>query len=119
MLPIDRLKAAIDESNADLEGWKMSIPEGFRPGSSFDRLSTLDSKALAVTLMLHYYYYSAVIAYARLSLSIPERESLRPTAKLEVLLNACTTIIELTKYIDIATYTPIWLVACLLCFRRI
>lgn len=115
MLPTDQLNVALDASNSDLEHWKMSIPEQFRPGSPSHQLNVLDSKTMALTLRLHYNYYSAVIASTRLGLSIPERESTRPIAELkEVLLGACSTVIGLTKYIDIAPYSPIWLVVCLL-----
>lgn len=68
---------------------------------------------MAITLRIHYHYYSASIALLRMSLSLPDAEvsSLRSEEE-EALLKACSAIIELTKYMDTATYTPVWSVLC-------
>lgn len=66
---------------------------------------------MAIALRIHFHYYSIVIALTRLSLSLPHIETSEYVAtKSESLLNACSSVIELTKFIDTATYTPIWFV---------
>ncbi|KIN05262.1 hypothetical protein OIDMADRAFT_157923 [Oidiodendron maius Zn] len=110
LLSTNSIKSTIDNSNHELECWRKAIPEDFRPGSPLRHLCDLDKASIAITLRVHCHYYSVVIALTRLRLSLPEAASSCPaTDDKEVLLNACRAIIELTKYIDLATYTPIWI----------
>lgn len=109
LIPSITITATIDSLNGELERWKESIGEEFRPGTVLQQSGSLNSLSVAVKIRLSYHYYSAVIALARLKLSVTSRET--NTSKLpreQVLLHASRSIVELTRYIDVETYTPIW-----------
>lgn len=64
-------------------------PEEFRPGNSSDALKFSDSTLMAVTVRVHYHYYSVVIALSRLSLNVQHEGSSRSvTESKKALLNA-------------------------------
>lgn len=101
--------AAIDTVNDDLEYWRKSIPDGFRPGDPFRPMHFGDHSSLSVALRVHYYYYSVVIALSRISLHVDTNStSYRSTKSKETLMNAARVIIELTTYIDTEAHAPIW-----------
>lgn len=101
--------AAIDTINNDLECWRKSIPEGFRPGDPFQPMHFCDQSSLAVALRIHYHYYSVVIALSRISLHVDANNaSYRKSKSKEALMNAARVVIELTRYIDTEAYAPIW-----------
>jgi hypothetical protein len=104
------IQADIAAFRAELEAWKASIAEECRPDSPFQGLAPFGPTPLAVKLQIHYHYYSIVIALARLELNLSSRGvSSCPAIENELkLLNSAWKIIELTKYIDTDTYTPIW-----------
>jgi hypothetical protein len=108
------IQADIAAFRAELEAWKASIAEECRPDSPFQGLAPFGPTPLAVKLQIHYHYYSIVIALARLELNLSSRGvSSCPAIENELkLLNSAWKIIELTKYIDTDTYTPIWSVLC-------
>ncbi|KAH8645936.1 fungal-specific transcription factor domain-containing protein [Tricladium varicosporioides] len=102
--------AAIDSINDDLERWRKSIPEGFRPGDSFQLKHFLDHSSTTVALRVHYHYYSLVIALSRMSLHVDaETPSCRKSKSKNTLMNAARVIIELTRYIDTEAHAPIWI----------
>ncbi|KAJ5604016.1 hypothetical protein N7537_006972 [Penicillium hordei] len=109
LVPSIAIMTLIDSLNGELERWKESVGEDFRPGTLLQQSGCLNSLSVAVKIRLSYHYYSAVIALARLKLSVASRET--NTGKLpceQVLLHASRSIVELTRYIDVETYTPIW-----------
>lgn len=109
LVAADVTQASINTFNIELEHWRSSIPEEFRPGNSSDVLKFSDSTLMAVTVRVHYHYYSVVIALSRLSLNVQhEGSSHSVTESKKALLNAARVIVELTRYIDIEGYTPIW-----------
>ncbi|KAH8590057.1 hypothetical protein B0O99DRAFT_599320 [Bisporella sp. PMI_857] len=109
LAPPDEIQAAIDIFKIELEHWRISIPEQFRPGDSHVT-KFLGSSSIVVTIRVHYYYYSVVIALARLSLNLRLEESSRLVIESKkALLNAAQVIVELTRYIDAEAYTPIWI----------
>jgi hypothetical protein len=100
---------AIDTVNDDLESWRNSIPERFRPGEPFQQMNFSDHLSMAVALRTNYHYYSIVIALSRISLySNAGSNSYRKSKSKEALLNAARVIIELTRYIDTEAHAPIW-----------
>ncbi|KAH8702516.1 hypothetical protein BGW36DRAFT_424789 [Talaromyces proteolyticus] len=110
LLPMASIRATIISFNCKLESWRLSVPEAFRPGNSLRSFNKLDNPSNMIFLRVHYHYYCAVIALARLGSSLPPAEAPYSLAeRREMLLKACSTIIELTNQIDIAPYTPIWM----------
>ncbi|GFF53867.1 hypothetical protein IFM51744_08216 [Aspergillus udagawae] len=109
LVPASALHAAIDAYLLELEGWRESVPEEFRPGNFFPPSKMSDDTYISMALRLSYHYYSAVIALSRLRLNLPPANFYQQvTESKNALLAACSRIIELTRYIDLESYTPIW-----------
>lgn len=120
LVAADVTQAAINTFFVELEHWRSSIPEEFRPGNSSDTLKFSDSNLMAVIVRVHYHYYSVVIALSRLSLNIQRGETSLSVESKKALLNAARVIVELTNYIDIEGYTPIWSdICCQQCEERL
>ncbi|KAJ6124366.1 hypothetical protein N7471_011683, partial [Penicillium samsonianum] len=112
LVPSSTILTTIDALNGELERWRKSIGKDFRPGNGFQQSGNLDSLSIRLKLMLSYQYYSAVIALARIKLNVASWESDPSKLQAEqVLLHASRSIVELTRYIDVETYTPMWLAA--------
>lgn len=109
MNSVESYYAAIDIVSDDLEHWRNSIPEQYRPGLPFRPQHFMSPCALQVALRIHYYYYSGVIALSRLALNVgAANPGPRQSESKKALMNAARLIIELTRYIDAEAYTPIW-----------
>ncbi|KAJ9266328.1 transcriptional regulator family: Fungal Specific TF [Paecilomyces variotii] len=110
MNSVEAYYAAIDMAGDDLERWRNSIPEQFRPGLPFRAQHFANSCTLQVALRIHYYYYSGAIALSRLTLNVgAANPGSRQSQSKKALMNAARVIIELTRYIDAEAYTPIWI----------
>ncbi|KAF2179550.1 hypothetical protein K469DRAFT_595365, partial [Zopfia rhizophila CBS 207.26] len=110
LIPAESCHAATDTVNNDLECWRKSIPEAFRPGDPFQPTNFADHSSMAVALRTHYHYYSVVIALSRLSLHVDaETLSRRQSESTKALMNAARATIELTRYIDTEAYAPVWI----------
>ncbi|QKX53732.1 uncharacterized protein TRUGW13939_00812 [Talaromyces rugulosus] len=110
LLPTASVRDTLILFNRKLESWRLSVPEEFRPGTSLRCFNKPDNPSNMILLRLNYHYYCAVIALARLSSDLPPAEaSYLLTERREMLLKACSTIIELTNQIDVAPCTPIWM----------
>ncbi|KFZ19196.1 hypothetical protein V502_03788 [Pseudogymnoascus sp. VKM F-4520 (FW-2644)] len=101
--------AAIDRVQELLEDWRMSIPLQFRPREAHRGFIFRDSRSKYLAIQTHYYYYHLVIALERLTLHL-DREVNRQESKRH-LLNAARGVIELTRFIDVEPYTPIFIQA--------
>ncbi|KAF8847337.1 hypothetical protein BDZ45DRAFT_637155 [Acephala macrosclerotiorum] len=100
---------ALDSVNDDLEAWRLSIPEGFRPGEPFRPRHYSDPSSVAVLLRVQYHYYSVVIALSRICIhGVAGSTSDQRTKSNEALLDAARVIIELTRHIDMEAHVPIW-----------
>jgi hypothetical protein len=109
LISAETLHAAVEAHMDELEAWRISIPEDFRPGSDFPPPNVAETTLMAMALRLNYHYYSAVIALSRLYLNLPRRNSHHRSTEYEnALLVAACRVVELTKFIDLASYTPIW-----------
>ncbi|CAG8908611.1 unnamed protein product [Penicillium egyptiacum] len=109
LVPSSKILTNIDALTGELECWKKSICEDFQPGNDFQQSGRLDSLSIALKLMLSYQYHGATIALARLKVNVASSEADPSKLQAEqVLLRASRSIIELTRYIDVETYTPIW-----------
>ncbi|KAL1982398.1 hypothetical protein VTN96DRAFT_1368 [Rasamsonia emersonii] len=106
----DQYFAAIDRVDADLERWRNSIPEGFRPGEPFRPQNCKTASSMLITLRSHFFYYGVVVALCRLTLHVGAGSS---SPRLEEakkrLMHTARHVIENTRYIDAEPYTPIWM----------
>ncbi|KAJ5727696.1 hypothetical protein N7493_005516 [Penicillium malachiteum] len=109
LVPENTLVTSIDAFEVDLERWKDSIIDHFRPGSNL-QANVMGSLFMESKLKINFHYYSAVIALARLKLSILTEDLIQKRQETEKrLLLASRVIIDLTRYIDVKTSTPIWI----------
>jgi hypothetical protein len=106
----DAYRSAIELVKQELSHWRDSIVEPFRPGLPFRYRHLCGPSSMQIAIRLQFYYYSAIIAIARLDLSVNslrQNESGQSENK-RTLMASARAIIELTKYIDTEAYTPIW-----------
>lgn len=109
LCPTELSYSVIGAVSDDLERWRVSIPEPFRPGTPFQAAYLQGHLSMAVALRIRYHYYSTVIALCRLYLQVSaETRSVRQSESRKTLMNAAREIIELTRHIDTEPYTPIW-----------
>ncbi|KAJ5633714.1 hypothetical protein N7528_001556, partial [Penicillium herquei] len=109
LFPDNVLITSIDGFEVDLERWKDSIIDHFRPGCNL-QANVMGSLFMESKLKISFHYYSAVIALARLKLSILAEDFIPKRQEAEKrLLQASRAIIDLTRYIDVETSTPIWI----------
>lgn len=101
-------RAAICMVNDDLERWRQSIPEPFRPGGSFHPTRFPNHVSMRVALRVRLYYCCAVIAVSRISLHFEDSHSRQQAESKMALMNAARDVVELTRYIDAEPYTPAW-----------
>jgi hypothetical protein len=81
----------------------------FRPGEPFRPRAFKDPCSMQVAMKIQFYYHSALIAMARLELHIGEKYPCERQHECKKrLMNSSRTIIELTTYVDVEAYTPIW-----------
>jgi hypothetical protein len=101
---------AVDCIRNDLLDWKSSVPYKFRPEDNPD---TPPDPAVAsfMLLRLHYQYYALVMSLCRLDLHVGSKftcQRSRMDAAQHQLMGAAKALIQLTTYIDIRPYTPMW-----------
>lgn len=130
----DYYSSTVNSLKSELEAWKTTIPTELQPGQPIRPHSSLPPPLTDVRTRLHYLYHGTVLHLDRTALHFSKEVSqfvmthftsqrLRPRtnrtppmqaqARSELVTSImCTarTILELTKYIEIQPYTPIWFV---------
>ncbi|KAL4783737.1 fungal-specific transcription factor domain-containing protein [Aspergillus varians] len=106
----DTTIAAVDHVHALLEEWRLSIPPDFRPKEPIQRRRLIDGASKEIALRTHYYYYHVIIALERLTLHV-SRDMARSDNSMRNLLNTAREVINLTRYIDVEPYTPVFILA--------
>ncbi|KAH6869509.1 fungal-specific transcription factor domain-containing protein [Thelonectria olida] len=101
----------IDRIENNLEQWRQSIPVSFKPQEPLHKPSFVDPKTKGVALSTQYYYYHILISLERLRLHLGGDSGFRQQASKQKLLAAARTVIELTRFIDVEPYTPIFILA--------
>lgn len=103
---------AIDEIEAQLEKWRIAVPVGFRPGMPLldpNCLSSFFPQPSFKMIVLHtnFSYYALTIALSRLNVSVSRQtQSLRQEKSRRLLMYTARAIVEGSKNVDIAAYTP-------------
>ncbi|KAJ2895706.1 fungal-specific transcription factor domain-containing protein [Zalerion maritima] len=109
---VPQYHASLDHVQALLHKWLLSVPQEFRPGRLRTSYNFSSPVARTVFLQTSYRYYSLVITLARLRLHLdehdPHQEERRDECRI-ALVSASQAIIELTRYIDIDAYTPVFI----------
>lgn len=105
----DSYLKAIDHIYQRLEDWRLSVPDGFRPGESFHHLSQFAGHGTKlVAVQTQYLYFSMRVVLERLVMRMASQHDLRRENSKHYLMWAARTIIELTRYIDIEPHVPIF-----------
>ncbi|PSS23173.1 hypothetical protein M430DRAFT_135842 [Amorphotheca resinae ATCC 22711] len=104
----------IDHLKEELERWRLSIPPPFRPGDAFRTRELSGSMAMSIALRLHFSYHNALLAFSRVTFHVgadepPSSERMRESKT--CMIKSARCILELTKFIDVEAYTPLWILA--------
>ncbi|CAI0643284.1 unnamed protein product, partial [Colletotrichum noveboracense] len=105
------LLSAISRVRGMLEGWRQSVPVDFRPKEQLNKQRLTDPRTRQIALSTQLYYFHLVIALERMSLQLDEDGGQRQQESRKDLLQAARTVIELTRYIDVEPYTPVFTLA--------
>ncbi|KAF0330649.1 fungal specific transcription factor [Colletotrichum asianum] len=105
------LLSAICRVRGMLEGWRQSVPVDFRPKEQLNKQRLTDPRTRQIALSTQLYYFHLVIALERMSLQLDEGGGQRQQESRKDLLRAARSIIELTRYIDVEPYTPVFTLA--------
>ncbi|RDW74230.1 hypothetical protein BP5796_07672 [Coleophoma crateriformis] len=101
---------SIDTIRGDLDGWKDSLPPEMRPGSPFRQRYGDESGGRFLTLKIHFAYHHVLIALSRLTLHVCRPDCIERLAASESeLIHSARSVIHLTQNIDLAPYTPTWI----------
>ncbi|KAJ5903501.1 hypothetical protein N7504_005884 [Penicillium tannophilum] len=95
----------------ELEAWRLSSPMRFRAGEQLKPRLLHEPLAQTIALMTHYLYLNALLTLSWTLLHFSAAR-LRATQQLELkreLMRTARSVLELTKYIDVAPSTPIWI----------
>ncbi|KKA16524.1 Fungal specific transcription factor [Rasamsonia emersonii CBS 393.64] len=97
----------------ELEEWRMSIPERYRPGEPLRARSLPGMLAVSIALTTQYLYFNALLTLLRTSLQVGADElgTAHQLATKKFLMKTACSILELTTYIEVATYTSLWVLA--------
>ncbi|KAF9878452.1 hypothetical protein CkaCkLH20_03944 [Colletotrichum karsti] len=104
----------INQLTEELEDWRASIPDnGFKPGGAIKPTAvTSSSQAQAVAVVMHFFYNSFLQTISRMALRhLPSSNMPRREAVLATVERTSRSLLELTSLIDVAPYTPMWMLA--------
>ncbi|KAI9834090.1 MAG: hypothetical protein M1819_003375 [Sarea resinae] len=102
----------VDQLGEELERWRMSIPEEFRPDEIFRARALPEALGVAIALRLQYFYYNALLSLCRTTLHVSSEDNygaVRQQESRRLLMKTARSILELTKYVEVETYTPLWI----------
>ncbi|KAH8895218.1 hypothetical protein GQ53DRAFT_714837 [Thozetella sp. PMI_491] len=107
--------AVIERLGDELEQWRLSIPVQLRPREPF-RAAVLPQSAKTAALWTHYLYHSFRLSLARVALHLdPNQDGLVSSSRQSeikaIIMETSRSILELSIYIDVEPYSPIWMIA--------
>ncbi|GKZ27851.1 hypothetical protein AbraCBS73388_005891, partial [Aspergillus brasiliensis] len=122
--PPESYRAAIEDIEARLERWRTALPEDSRPGTlsqSRERKvfpcfsSSIPQPSFKMNvLQTKFAYYGLIIALARLKMYIGREDQTQSQEKTKrLLMDTARAVVEESKRIDIAAYTPNFILAVL------
>ncbi|PYH69236.1 Zn(II)2Cys6 transcription factor [Aspergillus vadensis CBS 113365] len=122
--PPESYYAAIQNIEARLERWRSALPEHYRPGrlsqshkphvAPCSSSSFIQPSFKTVVLQTKFSYYGLIIALARLKVYIGRQDQSPSQEKnRRLLMDTARAVVEESKNIDIAAYTPLFILATL------
>ncbi|KAK6224550.1 fungal specific transcription factor domain containing protein [Colletotrichum tabaci] len=115
--PGDYYLDTIEQLTVELEDWRSSLPDnGFRPGGQTKAHSIVDDQERTLALATHFLYYSFLLTMTRMALRhLPSSEAppdcARRESAMKTVEHSARPLLELVPLIDLAPYTPIWMMA--------
>ncbi|KAF9885321.1 hypothetical protein FE257_013038 [Aspergillus nanangensis] len=95
----------------ELEDWKDTLPERFRPGSAIKLHLFNNPVSLTLAVKIRLWYHNLQIAIARLVLHISNGQPIAQQSESKwMLMCAARSIVELTHFMTIEPFTPCWVV---------
>ncbi|OJD30283.1 fungal specific transcription factor domain containing protein [Diplodia corticola] len=109
----------IGELRAELESWRLSMPEPFRPGEDGGGAFRVRAfggggagpPATTVAVFVRYLYLSVVLALARATLHVArttEEECAKHQAAKRELMGAARRVLELCRYVEVEAFSHVW-----------
>lgn len=98
---------AVQSLKAELEAWARTIPMEFRPGQPLRPYTTQTPQMADISIRLHYLYHGTMLHLDRTAFQLEEDATARSHLVIGIMQTA-RTVLELTKFIDVQPYTPIW-----------
>lgn len=92
---------------AELEAWAETIPITLQPGQPIRPHTTQTPQMIDICLRLHYLYHGTMLHLYRTAIQL-EAESTTHSDVVTGTMHTARTVLELTKYIDVQPYTPLW-----------
>lgn len=94
----------------ELETWRLSAPERFRAGEPMKPRLLHEPLAQVVALRTHYLYFSALLTlcWTLLNFSAGKLGTTQQHDLKRQLMRSAHSVLELTKFIEVAPSTPIW-----------
>lgn len=105
--PQEQIYTEIDSLHNDLEAWRQSVPEEYRPGLPLRMRQLPKSSFILMALQHHLSYYLLLVAIARLDIYLScGSGSVRSTKSKKVLMEAARSIVEVVQLAPLEPSTP-------------
>ncbi|KAF6840027.1 fungal specific transcription factor domain containing protein [Colletotrichum musicola] len=104
----------IDQLAEELEDWRAAIPDnGFRPAGLVGPQALIrDPGSHVLALVTHFCYNSFLQTISRMALRhLPASNRRRREAALKTVEETSRALLEMTSFVDVAPYTPMWMLA--------
>ncbi|KAM5372391.1 hypothetical protein ACJA88_009140 [Fusarium oxysporum] len=92
----------------ELEAWRLSVPESFRPGLRLRSHRLGQPQAVYLAVQIHFSYYNVRIALARVCLLAWAQDSEEQTRYTLLLTESARSITDLVHFIDLEPFVLPW-----------
>ncbi|KAG0160527.1 hypothetical protein PDIDSM_8057 [Penicillium digitatum] len=113
--PASEYNAKVQGFLTELESWRLSAPLRFRAGEPLKPRLLREPLAQMIALMTNYLYFDALLtlSWTLLHFSAIKLGPMRQLDLKRGLMRTARSVLELTKFIEVAPYTPVWMLAVL------
>ncbi|KAH7216959.1 uncharacterized protein BKA55DRAFT_697668 [Fusarium redolens] len=103
----------IDQLLEDLEQWRASIADEFRPGypSQFNLLRRPLHGTVGIWINYLYYSLKLILLRSRLQIDSCQGSELSKTSHSDPLIEVSRSVLEIVTYVDVEPSTPLWIIA--------
>ncbi|RKL04522.1 hypothetical protein BFJ68_g11123 [Fusarium oxysporum] len=103
----------IDQLLEDLEQWRASIAEEFRPGypSQFNLLRRPMHGTVGIWINYLYYSLKLILLRSRLQIDSYQGNGLGKISHSDQLIEVSRSVLEIVTYVDVEPSTPLWIIA--------